>query len=149
MNMENVKVSSIEELVSVSNGVLIELPPFAEGIPFVAKLKRPSLLALIRSGKIPNTLLNTANALFTNGINTKEDNALKDLFGILDVICETCFVEPSYSQLKEAGVTLTDEQLMFVFNYTQKGVAALHSFRSQLKNTGAVANEPPVQENTQ
>lgn len=149
MGLDNTSITSLDDLIAVSKGVLIELPPFVEGMPFIAKLKRPSLLALIRAGKIPNTLLNAANSLFVNGIDTKSDSALKDFFEILDVICDSCFVQPSYSELKEAGVTLTDEQLMFVFNYTQKGVAALHKFRSQLKNTGADQHESDVLQNPQ
>ena len=39
------------------------------------------------------------------------------------------FVEPSWSELKNAGIELTDEQYMFIFNYTQEGVKALEPFR--------------------
>ena len=73
---------------------------------------------------------------------------MSDLFDVLDVICEACFVEPSYEQLKDAGVSLTDDQLMFVFNYTQRGVSALNNFRSQLKDTGVTENESTVQKNS-
>lgn len=143
------KVTSIEDLVRVSKGTLVELPPFAEGEPFIARLKRPSMLALIRANKIPNALIATANQLFTKGtFNAKDDNAMSNLFSVLDVICEACFVEPTYQQIKGAGIELTDDQLIFVFNYTQKGVTALDSFRSQLPNTGvnpyvaAVSQDP-------
>lgn len=126
--------TSLEDLVKASQGVIIELPPFAEGQPFVAKLRRPSMLALIKSGKIPNSLLATANKLFADGTVDEDDpNALSSLFSVLDALCEACFVEPSYNEMKAAGVELTDDQLMFIFNYTQRGVAALDSFRSQLK----------------
>lgn len=136
MNKEY-KVTSIEDLVRVSSGTLVELPPFAEGEPFVARLKRPSMLALIRANKIPNSLIATANQLFTKGsFNAKDENAMSNLFAVLDVVCESCFVEPTYQQIKDAGVELTDDQLIFIFNYTQKGVSALESFRSQLPNTG-------------
>lgn len=138
-------VTPIEDLVKVSRGTLIELPPFVEGVPFVARLKRPSMLALVRAGKIPNSLIATASELFSKGeLDTDDNQAMSNLFGVLDAICEACFVEPSYSQLKEAGVTLTDDQLMFVFNYTQRGVAALGSFRSQLKDSGNPSDEQPV-----
>ena len=50
---------------------------------------------------------------------------------VLDIIAEASFVEPTYAELKEAGVQLTDEQLIFVFNYSQAGVSYLESFRKK------------------
>lgn len=135
-NTQNLTVTTMDELIRMSSGTIIELPPFVEGQPFIAQLKRPSMLALVRAGKIPNALLQSANSLFINGtISAKNDNAMKDLFDVLDAICEACFVNPTYKQLKDAGVELTDEQLMFVFQYTQKGVEALKGFRSQLRDS--------------
>lgn len=148
-NKVKLSVTPIDDLVKASQGALIELPPFIDGEPFIAKLKRPSMLELVRSGKIPNSLISTANDLFSKGgFNTEEEDALKNLFCVLDTICEACFVEPTYAELKEAGVTLTDDQLMFVFNYTQRGVAALGNFRSQLKNSRSSKNEQAVQQNS-
>lgn len=144
-NPSSLTITPIDDLVKASQGTLVELPPFTEGVPFVACLKRPSMLALVRAGKIPNALLSTANELFAKGgFDTDDEQAMSNLFGVLDSICEACFVEPSYSQLKEAGVTLTDDQLMFVFNYTQRGVTALGGFRSQLKDSGTSEDESAV-----
>lgn len=140
------KVTSIEDLVKASQGVLVELPPFAEGQPFIARLKRPSMMALIRANKIPNTLISTANQLFAKGtFSTKDETSISNLFEVLDVVCEACFVEPTYQQIKDAGIELTDDQLIFVFNYTQKGVTALESFRSQLPHSGTDQNVAAVQ----
>lgn len=144
-NPNSLTITPIDDLVKASQGTLVELPPFTEGVPFVACLKRPSMLALVRAGKIPNALLSTANELFAKGgFDTDDEQAMSNLFGVLDSICEACFVEPSYSQLKEAGITLTDDQLMFVFNYTQRGVTALGGFRSQLKDSGTSEDESAV-----
>ena len=57
-------------------------------------------------------------------------NMMKDMIDVLDVICEEAFVEPSYNEIKNAGVTLTDDQYLFIFDYTQRGVKALESFRN-------------------
>lgn len=142
-------ITSIQDLVKASSGTIIELPPFSEGHPFVAKIRRPSLLNLVKSGKIPNALLSTANKLFANGtVDTEDSGALENLFNVLDAICDACFIEPSYKEMKEAGVELTDEQLMFIFNYTQTGVAALNSFRSQFRDPGTDTNEQTVQKTT-
>ena len=50
-----------------------------------------------------------------------------------------------YDDLKEAGVKLTDEQMMFVFNYTQNGVEALESFREEREDNKLDSNESGVQ----
>lgn len=129
---KELSITSLEELKQYSSGKVVVLPNFAEGQPFVAKLKRPSLLAMIKAGKIPNSLLKSANELFANGnIDTNNEEALGDVFGVIDIICEATFVEPKYSEIKEAGVELTDDQYMFIFNYTQNGVKALESFREE------------------
>ena len=73
-------VTSIEELKQYSNGTVVELPCFAEGQPFVARLKRPSLLGMVKQGKIPNTLLVRANELFVQdgtGFDPDEKNMME------------------------------------------------------------------------
>ena len=141
------EITSIEQLAQYSHGQVVQFPDFAEGQPFVARVKRPSMLVLAKSGQIPNALLTKANSLFVGkGINDKDNNALKDLFKVLDVICEACFVEPTYQQIKDAGVELTDEQMMFIFQYTQKGVQALDSFRVQPKHNERTVDGTAVQE---
>lgn len=100
--MKKLSVTSIEDLVKASEGTLIELPSFSEGTPFVAKLRRPSMLALVKAGKIPNALLLTANKLFSSGtIDSEDSGAMENLFKILDALCDACFVEPSYQDIKK------------------------------------------------
>lgn len=134
--MENVKVTSIEELKKMANGEVVELPGFTDGTTFNARLKRPSMLALAKLGKIPNNLLGAANKLFV-GVGSVlqnngkgNDDALTELFDIIEVICEESFVEPTYKQLKDNGIELTDQQKLAVFTYTQRGVKSLENFRS-------------------
>ena len=50
--VEGLKLTSIEELKKYANGTVVELPSFSEGQPFVARLKRPSLLSMVKQGKI-------------------------------------------------------------------------------------------------
>lgn len=129
---EELKVTSISELQSYSNGKVIALPSFAEGQPFNARMIRPSMLALVKQGKIPNSLMNTANTLFKDGgtgVDTDDSDMMEQIFEVIETLCEASFVAPSYEEIKNAGITLTDEQLMFVFNYSQNGVKALESFR--------------------
>lgn len=142
-------VTSIQELLEYQKGQLVRLPDFAEEMPFYARLKRPSMLALVKSGKIPNTLLQTANKLFNgNGMDVKQDTAMADILDILDVLCAATFVEPSYEDIKAAGIELTDEQLMAVFSYTQKGVKALEPFCEQPSHNVSADNGTEIQNAT-
>lgn len=130
--MENIKVTSIDQLKLMSGGEIVKLPPFIHGQDFYAKLRRPSMLKLVQSGQVPNSLLRTANMLFSGGVDKeldRDDEFMKDMFDLIDVLAGAVFVEPSWTELKNAGIELTDEQYMFIFNYTQEGVKALEPFR--------------------
>lgn len=137
MARKELKVSTISDLKKYADGEVLELPSFSEGVPFVARLRRPSMLDLVRSKKIPNSLLESANKLFSQGtagvlLRTKNnDSAMDELFGLLDIICDAAFIDPSYREMREAGITLTDEQMIFVFSYVQRGVTALEKFRGE------------------
>lgn len=125
-------ITSLESLQEYGRGAIVQLPSFAEGQPFVARLRRPSMMALAKSGKIPNALLSTANSLFIKGgVDAADDSVMKDVLSVVDVLCAAAFVEPTYEQLQKVGVELTDEQYMFIFNYTQKGIKALQPFRGE------------------
>ena len=129
------EVTSISQLNEYAKGQLVELPSFGEGQPFFARLRRPSMLALAKSGKIPNSLLATANRMFDSSLDTKNENMLKDFYMVMETILEAAFVEPTYQEIKDAGVQLSDDQMIFVFNYTQQGVKILDQFRPNGKNT--------------
>lgn len=132
VNREQLAITSIEELKQYAQGEVVVLPPFAPTQPFVARLKRPSLLAMAKNGKIPNELLVKTNELFINdgtAANASDDNMLKEIFSVIDTIAGEVFVQPTYEEIKEAGIQLTDEQMLFIFNYTQTGVKDLENFR--------------------
>ena len=127
-------VTDISQLKIYMEGNVVKLPDFGEGQPFYARLRRPSLLSLIKEGKIPNALMNSANELFVSGSsamveNVNSEEKMKEIFEVIDVLCEATFVSPKYSEMKANGITLTDEQYMFIFAYTQDGIKALENFR--------------------
>lgn len=129
-----VNVTSIEDLKNYANGTVVEMPPFAEGQPLIARLKRPSILGMAKQGKIPNSLLVKANELFLQngaGLDSEEEDTMKQLYDVLDLIAKETLVEPTYEEIKSVGLELTDEQMMFLFNYSQQGVKALESFRTE------------------
>lgn len=129
------KVTSLDELKNIAKGEIIELPGFNEG-PFIARVKRPSFLNLVGSGAIPNELLTAAHMIF-NGTSSKSHEAvsMSETNSLLKIVAEKALVEPSYSQLEEIGLELTDLQLLEIYNYTQQGVRALSSFRQKQKDT--------------
>ena len=129
-NLNEAKVTSLHDLQVYSKGVVVRFPDFAEGQPFIARVKRPSMLVLAKEGKIPNALLNTANDLFANGnVNTNNENMMSEMYDVMETVCSACLVEPSMKDIKNAGLTLSDDQMMAIFNYTQTGVKALEPFR--------------------
>lgn len=133
INKPELKITTLEQLSGYKGGQIVELPPFAEGQPFVARMRRPSMLALVKSGKISNELLSSANTLFTSGGSGMNDLAdeqlLSKMFDVINTIVDASLLEPTYSDLKGANIELTDNQLLFIFNYSQVGVKALETFR--------------------
>lgn len=118
-------ITSIDELKLMSGGEIVELPPFVQGKQFVAKLRRPSMMNLVRQGKIPNSLIKMATDLFngtTKDSETSVEEAMPQMLQIMEIMAEATFIEPKWSDIKAAGIELTDEQMIFIFNYTQSGV---------------------------
>lgn len=132
-NMKPMAVTTLHDLQTYTNGSIVKLPDFAEGQPLVARLKRPSMLALAAHGQIPNSLLTTASQMFTGDVNQQvginDSNVLKDMYDICHTMAQATLVEPTLAEIEGAGLELTDEQLMAIFNYTQAGIKALENFR--------------------
>ncbi len=126
--------TSLSDLQSYTQGAVVRLPDFAEGQPFVARLRRPSMLMLAKAGKIPNALLNTANELFAKGgggLDTDDPDMLKNFYDTCKVLCEAALMQPTMAEIEQAGIELADNQMMAIFNYSQSGVKALQSFRQE------------------
>lgn len=127
------QITSLEQLKQYADGNIVRLPDFAEGQPFIARLKRPSILGMAKQGKIPNSLLVKTNELFvqSGSLDTEENSMMQEIYDVIDLIASETFVEPTYDEIKSTGIELTDEQMMFIFNYSQQGVKALESFRTE------------------
>lgn len=123
-------ITSLTDIVKYAGGTIVRLPDFADGAPFIAKLKRPSMLGLVKAGKIPNSLITQATQLFKSGAGSLgKGSTVDELYDIIEIVCREAMVKPTYDEIKNAGVTLSDNQLMAIFSYTQNGVKALQSFR--------------------
>jgi len=126
------KITSANDIAKLKDGEVIELPDFNENTPFTARIKRPSLMELCFKEVIPNVLLAEAQQLFEGEF--KKGNLLK-YREVLRKVAEVALVEPKYSEVADM---LTDEQLITIFDYTQKGVMALLPFRQNKKLQEAV-----------
>ena len=131
------QITSLEQLQSIKQTEIIELPPFEDGTPLNVEVKKPNMMQLMTSGKIPNTLLSSAMDMFNGKVGQKMEKAannisdLKDLVGMMNVIAEASLVRPSYKEIKKLGIDLTDNQLMGLLMYSQGGIKALENFRNQ------------------
>ena len=131
------QVTSLEQLQAIKQTETIELPAFEDGTPLNVEVKKPNMMQLISSGKIPNTLLSSAMDMFNGKTGEKMQKAsdniadLKELVGMMNVIAEASLVRPSYKEIKSLGIDLTDNQLMGLLMYSQGGIKALENFRNQ------------------
>lgn len=123
-------ILTFDKLQDINDSAIVELPEFGDGTKFIARLRRPSMLKLCKSGRIPNSLLNQATALFTDS-NVSRKVSITEIYDICEIICESAFVNPTYEEIKASGIELTDEQIMAVFQYTQGGIKALEKFRNE------------------
>ena len=131
------QVTSFEQLKNIKTSEIVELPSFEDGTPFIVEIKKPNMMQLITSGKIPNTLLKVAMDMFNGKVGEKlvkasESNAdLKELVGMMNVIAEASLINPTMKDIKKANVELSDDQLMGILMYSQGGVKSLENFRNQ------------------
>ena len=126
--MEN-KPTSLEDIknIKAEEGELIRLPDFDENHEFKARVKRPSLMELCRNGTIPNPLLGAAQNVFEGSIDKAN---IKEYSEVMKKVVEVALVEPKYSEVKDV---LTNDQIIAIFDYSQKGVVALLPFRNDLR----------------
>lgn len=125
------EITNLEQLKQMAECDVIELPRFKSEIPFNVKVKRVSLLNLVRKGIIPNKLLSAAEELFYGKQSSKGNVDMKSLTDVMFMMAENALVEPSVKDLESVGLELTDEQIVALFNYTQEGLKDLESFREE------------------
>lgn len=127
-------ITTVSDLQSYAAGTVVRFPDFGDGQPFVARVRRPSMLVLAKQGKIPNSLLTAAGELFSKGgggLDADNENMLRDMYNIMDIIATAALIQPSMDEIKSVGLELSDDQMMAIFNYSQAGIKALESFRQE------------------
>ena len=126
-------VTTLEQLKNYAGGSEVELPGFIVGEPLIVKLRRPSLMEMAQSGKIPNPLLSAVSELFQTGTSRSiaKGEDFKDMGSVLIHVAKAALIEPSYADFEEAGLQLTDSQLLYIYQYVSSGVDLLKSFRDR------------------
>lgn len=125
--MSELKVISAREFRKKATRI-IEIDGFEPGEKIAVRIKPASLLNLMISGKLPNNLLGTVNELFEQKDNTQamqlfeqDDNKIKDIMQIIDLVCEQSLVEPTFEEIKDV---ITDAQKMQIMGEAQGNVTA-------------------------
>ena len=134
--MKDLKISNINDLLKAKEGEVVQLPPFNGDVPFVARVKQPSLVKLIAGNSFPNELLTLAHAVFEGDEKPlqkemKTAKGLDKVYRTMEILAESALVEPTYQELKDAGIELTDLQLSSLMAYCQKGVEILKYFYTE------------------
>ena len=140
--MEDQKITSIEELQKQSGPRVEELPGWTPEVPWRVKLRRVSLLGMARQGKIPNALMSAVTELYQKG--AANLSTLLPAAETMEIMAKESLAEPTWEQLQEAGVSLTDEQLTAIYLYAQRGAAALAPFRADARVPKPVPDRPDV-----
>ena len=123
---------SEEKLAALAKGTEVELPGFVDRETISVRLRRPSLMLMAAEGKIPNSLLASVEDLFEHG--EKNKVSLKERGEIFRMVAMASLVAPSWEDLQNAGVSLTDLQLLTIYNYSQTGVDTLRRFREKQRD---------------
>lgn len=130
--MSELKVTTVEEIKELAGGEIVSLPGFKPGKPFVARLKKPSLLKMVKDGQIPNSLLGVAKDMFEGNSNESDladdPEAFKQSIELFYCVAAASLVEPAYEDVEEY---INDDQVIAIFNYTQSGIDALKPFREE------------------
>ena len=119
---------------------IIPIPGFDAGETFEIKVKKLSIVGLMSSGKIPNSLMQVVKDAFA-GIKSAgaeaDESAIMDKAGdigkLLDIVCSEAMLEPRFEDIKDV---MNDAQKLAVFQFTQGGVEEAKSFPAIEGDTG-------------
>lgn len=135
--MSELKITNVNEIKEYFEGEIVELAPFENGKPFVARVRVPSLVEIYRLGKIPNTLIVEVKKYFdtlekdenNNVVINFADKRARNLMNLALKMADVVLIEPSMKELREAKIRLSDMQLLSIYNYVDKKVSEMIPFR--------------------
>lgn len=119
------KPTSLEAIKKIKREDLEELPAFLDGTPFVAKLRRPSLIHMVDLEQIPNELSVAVDELM-GGQAAQYRTSIKERSAVLCAVAKAALVQPTYEEVEDV---IDSFQLTAIWNYVISGVNALVPFR--------------------
>ncbi len=127
-------VTKIEDIMKSAGAQDVEMSGW-NGDRVTMRLRRPSMYQMAAAGQIPNPLLPVAESLFTasgRGIMKAE---FADTAKVMDLLARAAMVEPTYDELAEAGIALTDMQYNEIYAFVLRGPAGLARFRDAVRRS--------------
>ena len=140
------KALSVDDIKkSIDSGYQVEITGFrADEDPedtFPCVLKKIDLLAWLINGKVPNELSAAVEDLFNISKAKKKTveeyndiDQIREGYKLNEWIARESMVEPKFDDLKDAGIYLSQEQLLDIYIFQMHGVNALKQFRDLNKN---------------
>lgn len=125
--------TSIEEMARQGGVREITLSGWDGENDITVKARRPSLYAMAAAGHIPNPLLPAADSLFMANGAAIQKSRFDDMAKMLDIIARETLVKPTFEELEQAGLTLTDTQYLEIYRFVIGGAASLERFREAVR----------------
>lgn len=117
--------TSIEAIQKIKREDVVELPAFLDGTPFVARLRRPSLFVMAKTGKFPNPLSAAVDELMSNV--QRPTTPVEERAKVLSIVARAAMVDPPFEAVEEI---IDSFQMMAIWEYVVNGVKALIPFRA-------------------
>lgn len=135
---KELKVTSLEDLKKISNTDIVELGEFDNGLMLTVEMKKLNVFNLVKSNKLPNSLLNMGTELVGNPavifakLVDEDPKVVKDALNMTEIIMEQTFVNPKYKDIVKV-VELTSDQINSAVTYAMGGMKALEKFRANFQ----------------
>lgn len=122
------KITDLKEAIST---VTTEISGWTEEQTLEVTLKKPQLYTMLVSGNIPNPLIDVVEKLFVAAYRPQDDNQrVLEARGLME-IARVALVKPTLAEIEEAGLQLTDSQLLEIYAFALSGVNGLKTFRKR------------------
>ena len=106
------------------------LPGWEPGTEFICRLRRPTLAGMLTAtGFVPNPLMPVVADLFMPTAKKIDAIPLDQQNKALVAIARYALLEPTFDQIAESGLELTDQQYSAIYAYALGGTAGLGNFR--------------------
>ena len=151
---KELKVTSLEDLKKISNTDIVELGEFDNGLMLTVEMKKLNVFNLVKSNKLPNSLLSMGTELVDNPaaifgkLASEDPKVVKDALNMTEIIMEQTFVNPKYKDIVKI-VELTSDQINSAVTYAMGGMNALEGFRNFIEHNEDNSSSEEVQETTE